>query len=84
MRTGRAIPIVRHGARRTGPARSPRRQRDDEPGAVGRVEAVVSLSPVARARLRDLDCCAVNLVTPPATRLRLPQPAAATPPRRPS
>jgi hypothetical protein len=28
MRTARAIPIVRHGAKRTGPVRSPRRQSD--------------------------------------------------------
>jgi hypothetical protein len=36
MRTARAIRIFRHGARRTGPARSPRRRGDHTPASVSR------------------------------------------------
>jgi hypothetical protein len=41
MRTARAIPIVRHGARRIGPARSLRRQRDRATPSDGSNKAII-------------------------------------------
>jgi hypothetical protein len=53
MHTALAIPIVRHGARRTGPARPLRRQGDRPPRAGGRGKAIVRTAAAARSRLGD-------------------------------
>ena len=71
MRTARAIPIVRHGARRTGPARSPRRRSGRARHAGGRGEAIVR--PTAGGHMRlgrqpQRGSCRVRAERPPSRR----------------